>query len=481
MKIISTDNKHQWIIKFSNNKEFLLKLQSSSMSNSFSIIKDFINDTLKEYPEIHLWYENLVQNYIESDFDSNIILRESDNFLYYATSYVDSVGIDFSKFINKKKISKTSIVFDEKDIRNIAISSAGLKLFGIFTCDVNLRLPENAHREVYSKILSPCIQSKDNQHSVMTKIFQLIISRTYRSSISNKTMWDLIKLKISETPDTHAFNVFNFLCTELIFKLEIETNPIPFLTGIVDKSIVWLMRGAYKDKIIHGEVYYAGTDEIYGHSISKESFNVYCCNDVLAKTANLAMNIIENEFCEGNQETFDNVSVRLDNIKTINPIDKTFSLPIMSKVLDIPYTQLLSSPPKHVFLLGILLYYFENEYLSSNWPLLSETLYSTSKDESKDQITKSTYQIKDYLSVISDEYKIFGFNSKMLKYEVLSTLAGIINSSRKNLISIITNRSLSKGTYSDLEREILSFYTKFFAGDLDEIFKQTCTKIEEKL
>jgi len=465
-----------------------LHLKPSSITNKFEIVLQLLDDMQKTVPGFADWFTKLMIEYIDSNYNSELFLQEKDTLIQMVTLYIDSLNINFSEFSNIEKSSKTSIMFTEEDIKAITISSTCLKLYSIFWFgyetiseydsekdkevkkQINLKLTENVHREFYQELVKPCIETGTTE-----KMFQLIRSRIYRSNITDRYMWDLIKIAISETPLTYAMTVFNFLMINMLSTLSPKRNPVPFLVSIIDDSIRWLMKTVYKDKIIYGEAF-SGPDDIYGSSLSKDSFYVYCCNDVIGKAAKIGMSLLDSEY-HLNDEGFNSVRDRIDVVDTLTPPMKLLTLPIASKVFEIPYKYLLTCLPKHTLLMGVFLYHIAKGTMEESFPLMTEFLIATPK-ELKFLSTKSSYKIRNLEFILNDPNPIFGFSSKTLKFDIISSICGVLSASKKNLVSVISGRPLRKVSYLSLEHDAVRFYTLLYSNQLDTMFTQMRDKAE---
>lgn len=445
-----------------------LELKPATVANKFEIIGDLLSDMCTKLPDFSDWFSDLILNYIDNDYNSEILLDEIDNFLNMSKRYIDTLGVNFGDFTRIEKTTKTSIIFYEEENKSIAISSTCLKLFSVFCYDnqkdSKLALPGNAHRKMYEGLVAPCIKN-----GTATKMFQLIRSRIYRSSITDRYMWDLIKMAISETPESYVMKVFNFLMNNMLCTLAPDQNPIPFLVSIIDDSIRWLMRTVYKDRILYGEAF-GGPDDIYGSSVSKDSFYVYSCNDVVGKAAQIGMTLLETEHLLTGEE-FDQVRDRVDLLDVLTPPMKLLILPISSKVFEIPYKYLLTCPPKHALLMGIFLHYLSKDLLGDRFPIINEFLISYPTD-TKSLSTRSLYKSRNLEFILNDPTPIFGFAAKDFKWDVMNSICGVLSVSKKNLVSVITGKQLRKMSFFNLEHDVVQFFTLLYSNQLDTIFEQ---------
>jgi len=456
----SPDSKRKWDVYSEEEHLTTLDLESTSITNKFEIVKDLISKFNDAVPGFSEWYNNLVLDYIDNNYNAEILINNKEKFLEYSIAYVDNYDIDFSKFVNRKKSSKSSILFDEKEIRAINIASCGLKLYSIFYNDKNMKPSENLHKIIYEEIIKICYEEK-----ITDKIYELVRSKTYRSSITDRYMWGILGVLINETPDSFSMNIFNSLMINFIPLINIDVNPIVFLVSIIDDGIKWLMKNSFREKIIYGESYGTSGDA-YGNSLNKESFHYYACKDTLIKVSKAAIDYLY----EDGYMTVDNIlSIysRLENSKDIPITHKIFNLPVISYILDIPYKILAVASPKHIMLISILLYRLG--HLKDKYPILSSYLISVPEDSDKVSIW-STYKIKNIERIINNDIHIFGFQSPSFKYSLLSPICGILSSNRKGLIDVLTGEYLNKQQFYEIEKEAIDFYSKLYGHKHTELF-----------
>lgn len=447
-----------------------LDLMSSSLTNKFEIVTNLFDDLSNLIPDDFVpWYTNMIKEYIVSNYNSEVILNEVPGFLVIAHKYMEAKNINFNSFVDYTKASKTSIVFSAEDIKSLAAASVCLKLYSLICYDSKMKLTDNTHKLVYSGFIKPCYEL-----GTTTRIYQTMRSRTYRSSITDRYMWDLIKMMVVETPESYTLLMFNFLLTNLLATLDITTNPIPFFVSVIDDSIRWMMCSIYKDKVLYGEVF-GGSGDVYGSSFSKETLNIYCCNDVIGKAAKAGMSILESEYGI-TQDNFIEVRDRLDKINKLSSSMKAVILPIASRVFGIPFKYLLTAPPKHIMLLGVLLYHCSRGILDERFPVLHDFLIGCPINP-ENPVTKSSYKIKNIGYIINDKTnKIFGLDSRTLRFNIMSCVCGILSVSKKDLVAIMTGKKLPKINYTDLENDVIFFYSELYSHRLDSMFD----KIREK-
>jgi len=440
-----------------------LKLTPSSITNKFDIIKDTFSDVSRNVPRFVPWFVKLIKKYKESGYNSELVLDEVPMFLEISQEYIDSKDIPFDSFVDLSKASKTSIIFKVPDIKQLALTSMCLKLYSIFCYDNEMRPTDNVHKLIYSGFIQGC-----QDVGTVSKIYQTMKSRTYRSSITDRYMWDLIKMMVVETPESYTLLLFNFLMNNLLVTVDITSNPIPYFVSVTDKSIDWMMRSIYKDKVIYGEAF-GGSDDIYGSSVTKENLHILCCNDVIGKAAAAGMAVLEEEY-QIDDEEFIAIRDRLDKLNILSVSMKCVILPIASKVLEIPYNYLLAAPPKHIMLIGILLYHCSRDNLDSRFPVIAEFL-SACPTNVNSVVTRSSYKIKGLELVLNNKTdKPFGFASGSLRFDILSCICGILTASKKDLVSLLSGKRLNKINYSDLESDVIFFFSELYSNKLDPMF-----------
>lgn len=474
---LKENSKKNWDLKITkrlNGKplEINLDLSSSSLTNRFIVVKNVLEDISECIHGFDTWYFDMLKEYIESNYDSNIIIENLEFFKEFSTSYIEYKNIDYSQFIDLKKVSKTSIIFDEYDIKDIIIVSTCLKLYAIFQYDNNICIPDNVNKEVYNYFLEDCTKNK-----VTDKIFELIKARIYLSSPPNRFIWDLVKLTTLEDEETSIMSVFNFLMSNLLSLLEYDKNPINYIITIANDSIKWMLKEIYKEKIIYDETI-SQTEDIYSSS-TKNVFLLYCCNDVVSKCALAGIKLLEEQNTL-DYDSFMELNDRINSIVVIDPVMKLFTIPIISKILDIPYQYLLTSPPKFITIIGAFIYLISKDIFICKYPILGELLLCY-PESSNFNIVKSSYKVRDINSILHDKSTIFGINCKKMKYDIISPICGILSTSKKNLVSILDGRKISKVSYNELESDCIGFYSSLYSGKLDKLFSEISERIDEYL
>lgn len=468
-----------------------LQLQSNPVSNNFEKFAKTIEDISIKIEGFDIWFKETIDKYIEEEYNSEIVFEQVETIKQYAEQYVNILNIDFESFINRKKASKTSIVFQPNEIRALSVSTVALKIYSVFYCDEIMKLPKNISNQIYEELIRDCITL-----GVTDKIFQMIRARCFRSSQNDKYMWDIVSMYICETPESYILHVFNFVMSRLLFLITPDMNPIPYIVSSVDDSINWLMHSIYRNRVIYDDSF-GGSEDIYGSVLSKDSYYVLCCNDTIAKAASIGMQLVEDDKTMNNEDQI-NFNERLDKIKQLYPTMKLVILPLASRILEIPYKYLLTNPPRHVILTGIFLRKLIEDTLPGEVRkgtiegkkkelfLVWSDLYSNFLEfltaiphQKSSQATKSSYKIRDINRILNDKSPIFGFKSPTLKNNIISSICGVLSASKNDLIDIKTGRKLTKMKYADLEKDVCDFYINLYSGGLDESLKKLSEKAND--
>lgn len=508
MIYLTETKKRQWnIVDEDGDVIYELSLAATSLGNKFEIVAELIQgmeglevEMYDGYILFDDWIEGLILDYKESNFNANLIYEAVPVIIEFAKKYVDSQNIDFSKFVDVKKATKTSIIFHESDIKELIISSTCLKLYGLFSCDVDLRPPHNLNNKIFKELTKNCSTS-----GVIRKIFDLISSKVFSSYSTDRSLWDLSLVKSSESPDNYIMTIFNHMIANLIATASVDANPIPYINSIIEKSIKWLMQSAHKDMVYSDVV---SIQDMHSNSISANTFNIFTCNDLIGKIAANTLEIISKEYCRSEFE-LDLFNTRIEKVRNIYPYMKLFNLVICSEVLDIPYNHLLTISPKHAILLSIMMRYvqnktgiFEIEYPHLNHFLLAvpyirlnnerisivdgdkeDVLYDGTKDKNGCRTiftsTKSSYKLREFEHMINTKHKIFGFQILQFRHSILAGICGVLSASKKDLINSINNKSLATINNTNLERNTIDFFNAHYNGDHVQQYQEMSDFIDD--
>lgn len=455
-----------------SNKSFICTLNISPVvkNNKFPHTIEIIEDINKSYPTFGKWICRLFKDYVNNEYDISIILSNLDNIIRFSNKFINKKKLEFSKYVDMKKKSKTSIIFTEENIHAIIQGSISLRVYMLFSMDENMSIPDDIHRSIYNKLISQCITTGTHD-----KIFQLIRSKTYNYYLTDSIMWKLMDKIYSETPGSYMMSLFNKIMNTFLPILDINRNPISFLVGFIDNQIGWLLRTVYKDDIIYGDLFNK-PDEISGSDKYNQSFNIYAYNNFITRCVDIAFYKLENDF-KLSETDFELVKQRLENVQHIYAHSKLITFPIYQKMFKIPYNYLNTISPKHASLLGILLYYYLYDSIFKQYNVIGDLIISVPKQVSLSTnkfrnasifiTNKSSYKLKNLENIINNNMSIFGIENKNFKYDILSSISGVLSSSRKDLINILNGKNLNKVKNLDVEDDVCDFFLKFYNNKFD--------------
>jgi len=457
--------KRQYTIKNNGNKIIDLDLMFSPITNKFSRLTDFIEDcSLKIGEEFDNWYCKLINDYKQSDLDYSIVKNNIDKMMEYCDKYLELKNVNFKDYINKSKISRNSIFFDEEDIKKIVQVSNYLKIYFIISQDQKLKLPIKFHKEVYNKLVS-----KITTCSIVYKLYKIVSSKTYEYNHTDKYMWDYIKNIYCKTTDMHIMSIFNFIMNNILVTCDSASNPIPYLISVIDESIKWILKNIYKDAIIYSET--ISTQDVYSVQ-GKDNLNSYAHNDTIGKLLILSYNKLE----EIGIENIDKFKQTISGLKEISLFANYITYPILSKVLDIPFRHFLTIPVSNSYLLNILMFQYLPKDFKDKYPTIKKMLlfYNTEKP-----IIKTTYKIKNLPDFLKTFNTFLSFKSYIPATELYSSIIGKL--SRNSYTSFLNDRKINNFPLARLETDMVNFYNDFFNSKLDVLFKQIEVEIDKSI
>ena len=119
-------------------------------------------------------------------------------------------NIDFDKFVDVSKAKKNSILFSVDEVGKIIRLSGYLKIYSILSNAENLKLDSRLHKKVYSLL------SSDISPDLVYKIFNIIKTKTFKYSYTDRYMWEYIKTVQCKTIDNHVIEIFNFIMDSIL-------------------------------------------------------------------------------------------------------------------------------------------------------------------------------------------------------------------------------------------------------------------------
>jgi len=472
--LIRFEQKEQkdWQILYDKTAVVNLNLVSSSITNKFSIIANFIEGISKTFEKkFDKWFLRLLSSYYKSgDLRFTLLMENITELKSFVNGYIDSRNIDFSQFVDESKAKKSSILFAAGEIEKIIKLSGYLKMYAIFSNTEGLKLDQKLHRKVYNELAAEVLDS-----DVVFKIFNVIKTKTFRYNLTDRYMWDYIKMIQCKSIDVHVIEIFNFIMNSILVLCEEDRNPITYFIGVIDESVKWFLRSVYKGSIIYDDS--ISTEDIHGLNIN--NLKTYAYNDTLGRLKGIAYEQIYESLEEvssitfggdGSDQTITEFQNRVSNIKYVSPLCECLVFPVLSKLTSIPYSHFKTLSPEHAIVLSVyaqrlLTETFVGEYRS----LLSLLNYYPS--DSPSPVT--TYKLKavhDHINKQNHLKDFFGFNEKIVPYDILSYFVGRI--SRINFYSVWDGKRLVGIPLSKIELDMIDFYTLFFARKLEKQFEQ---------
>ena len=460
----------EWKVMVNENELTKLQLSPSSVTNKFFIVTDFIERVAefhgKDFSE---WFVNLVKECNDEETKSSAIIASTDVIQKYVDEYLDHLNIDYDQFVDESKAKKNSILFLGPEIDQIIRLSCYLKMYSLFS-NSQYSLSKNLHRDVYNKLASN-IMSTD----IVSKIFDVVKTKTFRYNMSDKFMWEYIKTIQCKDIGIHIIEIFNFIMNNIIILCEEDKNPITYFVGVVDESVKWFLRSVYKGSIVYDDS--ISTEDIHGININ--NLVTYSFNDTLGRLKSLAFDKIYRTLEKENSMNIDKIDSdqyiinfhnRLSSINYISPLCASLVFPLLSKMTQITYIHFKTISAEHAAVLSyylntILSKVFKTDYknlfqLLDYYPLTSPSINTTYKIKS----------IHEYITTQNNMKNFYGFNTKTLPHKVLCHFIGRV--SRINFCHLITGQKLSGIPLSKVETDMIHLYTLLFSGQLDDKIKE---------
>jgi len=480
IKFESTQSKYIWKVQSDDSTgEIELRLVTSSITNKFHIVADFITRMSKFSPQFSDWlfsFLNSLEKHEEESERSEIVSKNVEVIKKYADEYLDSLNIDFSNFVDESKAKKGSIFFAVEEIEKIVRLSAYLKIYSL-VFNSEYQLGAKAHSQIYNRFAEDVIETK-----IASKLFDVVKSKTFRYNLSDKFMWDYIKTIQCKDIGVHIIQIFNFIMNNIIILCEEDRNPITYFVGVVDESVKWFLRSVYKGNIVYSDE--VATEDIHQFHVS--NLRSYTFNDTLGRLKTIAFEKIYEELDRDSIQMTDasksdqyiiDFNNRLSSIEYISPLCYSLVFPVLSKVTDIPYSHFKTIIPEHAAVLSYYLYQilirtFKNEFqtlflLLEYFPLSNPSLSTTYKLKA----------IHDFLKVQNKTKSFYGFNTKIFPHRALCHFVGSI--SRIVFQHLISGKKMTGIPLSKIESEAIKFYTMFFSGKLGAYLDKVRGLIEQ--
>jgi len=455
-----------WDVTSDGHKPTTLNFQPSSVTNKFHIVAEYIERVADFHGEAFSdWFMTFIKDCHDEDKRASVVVDNVDKIKEYSDAYLDSVNIDYSKFVDVTKAKKNSILFEEDDIQEIIRLSCYLKLYSVISNNDKLSLGQKLHKDVYNKFAEKIIDT-----DIASKIFDVIKTKTFRYNLTDRFMWDYIKTIQCKDIGVHIIEIFNFIMNNILVLCEEDKNPITYFVGVIDESVKWFLRSVYKGSIVYNDE--ISTEDIHGININ--NLRTYSFNDTLGRLKAISFEKIYNKLDQENNLTIQDdtdqyiidFSGRLSTIEYISPLCSSLVFPLLSQMTKVSYVHFKTISPEH----SAILSYYLNTLLQKVFKVDYKNLFSLLDYYPRYQPSlNTTYKIKSIHNFISSQNKtknFYGFNTKMLPHKILCYFVGRV--SRINFVHLVTGKELAGIPLSKVESDMVNFYTKFFSGNLDD-------------
>lgn len=454
----------EWVVHCDKYESVDLNFITSSVTGKYHIVADFIERVSEFHGDtFNQWFFELLNNCKDDNLRSAAIFNSIDIIKSFSDNYLDSLNIDYSKFVDKTKAKKNSILFEAEEIKDIIRISSYLKLYSVISNNKDLKLGQKLHKDVYNKFTAKIVET-----DVVSKIFDIIKTKTFRYNLTDKFMWDYIKTIQCKDMGTHIIEIFNFIMNNIIILCEENKNPITYFAGVINESIKWFLRSVYKGSIVYNDE--IATEDVHSTHIS--NLKTYSFNDTLGRLKSIAYEKIYEQLDRENINTMKDKSDqyiidfnnRISNIEYISPLSLCLVFPLLSDITTIPYIHFKTISPEH----SIILSYYLNRLLEKVFKTEYKNLFSLLDNYPNSQPSlNTTYRIKsvhEFIKIQDNIQNFYGFNTKMFPHSIICHYVGRI--SRISFIHLLTNKKLSGIPLSKIETDMIHFYTMYFAGKL---------------
>ena len=461
---------------FLDEKEILkVDLISSTITNKFFIVTNFIENVSKNCPGFDEWFCEFLEEYSTENERYPVLEKNIQIIKKYVDDYLKIRNIDLDQFVDESKAKKSSILFSKEEIEKIIKLSCYLKIYSIISNSENLKLDQRLHKKIYNEFASEVLNS-----DVVNKIFNIIKTKTFRYNLTDKYMWDYIKMIQCKTIDVHVIEIFNFIMNSILILCEEDRNPIIYFVSVVQESINWFLRSVYKGQIVYDDT--VSTEDIHGSNM--DNLKTYAYNDTLGRLKGIAFEqiydnlerssiLLFSDRKDGDLPSPDKSIVEFQNrvseVEFISPLCDSLVYPILSKITSIPYIHFKTLAPDHAIVLSV---YTQNLLRKSFRINEYRNLFSLlSYYPKKDVATATTYKVKtmeDFVNFSQSINNFFGFKTKLLLGNMLGYFIGKI--SRVDYSSVFDGKDLIGIPLSKIESEMIQFYTMFFGDKFNKEF-----------
>jgi hypothetical protein len=455
----------EWALMSDNEEKAILKLSSSSVTNKYHIVTDFIQRVAehngKTFSE---WFVKFVTDCYDQTKRSGVVVDNIETIKQYCDDYMESLQINYNDFVDRSKAKKGSILFLPDEIKEVLKLSCYLKIYSVVSNNEELKLGEKLHRDIYNKFATNIIKTE-----IASKIFDVVKTKTFRYNLTDRFMWDYIKTIQCKDIGVHIIEIFNFIMNNIIILCDEHKNPITYFVGVIDESVKWFLRSVYKGTIVYDDE--IATEDIHGTHIN--NLRSYSFNDTIGRLKAIAFDKIYDQLDQVNIMTFkdktDQYTIdfnnRLSEIKYISPLCACLTFPLLAKITDISYVHFKTISPEHAAVLSYYLNRLAEKVFKSEYKNLFSLLDYYPESQPSLNTTYKIKSIHEFLNIQNKTQDFFGFNTKILPHRMLCHYIGRV--SRINFRHLLTGQKLTGIPLSKIESDMTQFYTRFFANQLN--------------
>ena len=164
------DDAKVWEIYSNDDVVFKLNVITSTITNKFHIITNFVTRLSKEFGSVFDdWLLNFLNEYeANTEMRYELMQKAVPTIKEFVDSYIQECGVDFSTFVEKSKIKKNSIVMQEEEVKDIIRMSSCLKIYSLISQSSDLKLPKEQSKKIYHKF------EEDISYDTMNKIYNVV-------------------------------------------------------------------------------------------------------------------------------------------------------------------------------------------------------------------------------------------------------------------------------------------------------------------